>query len=275
MTRPEPKNSAPPPDLRIVPVECIFPHEEHDSQRSAPLMHILREADVLTNPPIVAPMNDSQFVVLDGANRYHCFRELGYEHLLVQVASYESIFVELGVWQHIISDWEQAAFLDELHNLPDVGVRQGWDYQAVAQILTRNGTVLSVDAPAETIADRNRTLRQIVHIYQRRATLSRTAITDPTAIWPLYPDAIALVLFPPYRPEDIIAAAEEKAFLPPGVSRHIINGRALKLNYPMQRIKDTSLPLDEKNQILQEWFREKLAKRAVRYYAESTYIFDE
>ncbi len=275
MTNSQPATSAPPPDLRLLPVDSIFPHEEHDSQRSEPLLNVLREADVFTNPPIVAPMDDNQFVVLDGANRYHCFRELGYEHLLVQVAAYNESFVELGVWQHIISGWQQDAFLDALTHLPDVGIRQGWDYQAVAQILTYDGTVLSIDAPGETIIERNRTLRQIVHVYQRQATLSRTAISDPTAIWPLYPDAIALVLFPAYEPEDIIAAAQQEAFLPPGVSRHIINGRALKLNYPMARIQATGVSLEEKNRHLQNWFREKLAQRAIRYYAESTYIFDE
>ena len=91
----------------------------------------------------------------------------------------------------------------------------------------------------------------------------------------LYPDAIALVLFPPYNAEDIIAAAEHQAFLPPGVSRHIIQGRALKLNYPLHYLENMETSLEEKNQHLQDWIREKLANRSVRYYAESTYQFDE
>ena len=269
------KNTAPPPDLRILSINRIFPHETHDSQRSQPLLKILREADCLTNPPIVASMGNGSFVVMDGANRYHCFRALGYPHLLVQVADYESDFVELGVWNHIISDWDENAFIQQLYELPDATIKKGWDYRSVAQILLQNGSVLSLDAPVETIADRNHALRNLVQIYQRHARLSRTALHDPTLIWPLFPDAIALAIFPKYQPEDIIAAAREEAFLPPGVSRHIVHGRALKLNYPLHKLMDKGVSLEAKNAELQDWIRDRLAHRAVRYYAESTYQFDE
>jgi len=269
------KKSAPPPDLRILPIDSIFPHEVHDTQRSEPLLKILSEAEYLTNPPIVAPMGDGSFVVMDGANRYHCFQELGYPHLLAQVADYKSKFVELGVWNHIIGDWDMDNFIQCLHELPDATIKQGWDYRSVAQIMLNNGTVLSLDAPVESIADRSHTLRNLVQIYQRQARSSRTALSDPTLIWPLFPDAIGLVIFPEYKPADIIAAAREKAFLPPGVSRHIIHGRALKLYYPLAKLTESSVNLETKNAELQEWIREKLAQRAVRYYAESTYQFDE
>ena len=60
--------NAPIPDLRIVPVTCVHPHEEHDTQRSQPLMERIRQADLFTNPPIVSPMDEHNFVLLDGAN---------------------------------------------------------------------------------------------------------------------------------------------------------------------------------------------------------------
>jgi len=34
-------------------------------------------------------------------------------------------------------------------------------------------------------------------------------------------------------------------------------------------------PLHEKNAWLQDWLRTKLVKQEVRYYQESTYLFDE
>lgn len=267
--------SAPPPTLRIVPIDAIHSHEEHDSQRSLPLLDVIRHAETLTNPPIVAEMGDGEYVMLDGANRHFCFRELGYEHLLVQVGDYETEFVELGVWQHVIRDWSQEAFTEALYSLPDATVEQGWNHQAVAQILLHDGPVLSVDAPNESVEERNQTLREMVHLYQQRAKLNRTALTDPTMIWPLYPSAIAVVLFPPYEPQDIIRAAQHNALLPPGVSRHIIQGRALKLHYPLTWLRDEHLSLEAKNAHLQEWLQEKMANRAVRFYAESTYLFDE
>jgi hypothetical protein len=270
-----PDKSAPPPDLRILSIDKIHPHEGHDSQRSEPLLQALQTAEFLTNPPIVSPMGDGNYVVMDGANRYHCFRELGFEHLLVQVAPYDSSHVELSVWQHVISDWTQEAFAEELTLLPDVHVNHAWDHTAVSQILLHDGGVLSIHGANETVQERNRTLRGIVKIYQREAKLSRTSITDPNLIWPMYPDAIALVLFPRYQAEDIIEAAQHKAFLPPGVSRHIVHGRALKLNYPFALLRDKETSIEAKNDYLQEWIRQKLGNRSIRYYAESTYQFDE
>lgn len=270
-----PGKDAPHPDLRIVPVDRIFPHEEHDPQRSVPLIERLREATLLTNPPIVAPMGVDNYVVMDGANRTFSFRELGYEYLLVQVAPYDAGYVDLGVWQHIIGGWNELEFYEALQQVPGIEIIRGWDYRSVAQILLHDGSVLAVHGANETIEARNRMLVKIVDVYRHRATLNRTAITDPTVIWRLYPDAIALVLFPPYEPEDIVAAAEHRAFLPPGVSRHIIQGRALRLNYPLEYLRDRETNLEQKNEQLQEWLREKLANRSVRYYAESTYQFDE
>lgn len=270
-----PGKDAPPPDLRIVPVENIFPHEEHDPQRSAPLIERLREAEFLTNPPIVAPMGNDNFVVMDGANRTFSFSELGYKYLLVQVAPYDGGYVDLSVWQHIIGDWSESEFHAALYHVPDISINQGWDYRSVAQILMHDGSVLSIHGANETIEARNKTLRRIVDVYRHQATLNRTAIHDPTIIWRLYPDAIALVLFPPYEAEDIIAAAEHRAFLPPGVSRHIIQGRALRLNYPLEKLKDSDISLEALNDHLQKWIRAKMANRSVRYYAESTYQFDE
>ena len=269
------KHSAPPPDLRILPIDSISPHETHDSQRSEPLLNILRKAEYLTNPPIVAPMGDDKYVVMDGANRYHCFRTLSYPHLLVQVVDYKSEFLELGVWNHVISDWDEDIFIEHLYEIPEATIKKAWNSKAAAQVMLKNGSVLSLDAPVATIEERNATLRKLVSIYQRNAKLSRTALHDPTMIWPLFPDAIALVIFPEYKPQDIMDSAAKNAFLPPGVSRHIIHGRALKLYYPLARLKDETISLDEKNAALQEWMREKLANRGVRYYAESTYQFDE
>ncbi|MGJ3240481.1 MAG: hypothetical protein ACFE0Q_17365 [Anaerolineae bacterium] len=271
-----PSKDAPPPDLRIVAIDHIHPHEEHDPQRAMPLIERLHEAEYLTNPPIVAPMGDKgHYVVMDGANRTYCFKELGYQHLLVQVAPYDSGYVDLGIWQHIVSDWSEAEFHAMLYQVPGVTINRGWDYTSVAQILMHDGAVLSVHGSNETLTERNRTLSKVADVYRHEATVNRTAVTDPTIIWRLYPEAIALVLFPPYKAEDIIAAAQQQAFLPPGVSRHIIQGRALRLNYPLEALRDTHITLEQKNEQLQTWIRKKLAMRSVRYYAESTYQFDE
>lgn len=267
--------SAPPPDLRIVPTNMLLPHEEHDSQRSIPLVGRMRSESVVINPPIVAPIDAEHYVILDGANRVYAFAELEYPHILVQVAPYESGIVELETWRHIVAGWTMKEFIQHLRELPEVALEDGQDAHAIAHILTPDGEIIALRSPIESTHERNAALRKVVSIYQRSAILHRTAIAEPADIWPLHPDGIALVHFPHYAPADIITAARQRAFLPPGISRHIVHGRAVRVNYPLDALRDPTTSLEAKNETLQIWIQRKLANRQVRYYAEATYQFDE
>jgi hypothetical protein len=269
------RNDAPPPDLRIVLTESLRPHEEHDSQRALPLVERLQSEAVVINPPVVSPIDASQFVILDGANRFYAFSHLNFPHILVQVAPYGGGHVELLTWRHLVCQWDTQTLLDHLRRLPDIEIVTGQDSQAIAHILLREGDVVALRAPVTNTHERNATLRKVVSIYQQNAVLHRTALTEPEDIWVLHPDAVAMVVFPNYEPQDIIAAARYKAYLPPGISRHIIHGRALRVNYPLDALSDSNTRLAEKNRNLYVWMQEKLANRRLRYYAEATYQFDE
>ncbi len=267
-------HTVPPPNLRVVRVEDVMPHEKGDIQRSQPLMERLKKAATFTNPPVVAEVPADRYVIMDGSNRHISMKELGYRHIIVQIADYDSSGVELGVWQHIIANWDAQKFLRLLDEIDHIEVKIGWDSKAVAQVLLRDGPVYSISAVVESLAARNATLRQVVESYHRNATLYRTPLTEPGLIWSMFPSGVALVMFPNYQAQDIIDAALQSAFLPPGVSRHIIHGRALNLNYPMKCLR-AALPLAAKNEALQNWLRHQFAERSVRYYAEATYHFDE
>jgi hypothetical protein len=269
------RSSIPTPDLRIVSVNSLHPHEEHDSQRSEPLIERIRTETTMINPPLVAPMDDDQYVILDGANRVYTFSELGYPHMLVQAASYDSGLVELSNWQHVIAGWNEDQFIQQLLQIPEIAVGAEDEAQAIAHLSLRGGDLLAVCSPVASLRERNAALCRVVAVYQQNARLHRTALTDPAEIWPLYPDANSVVVFPPYTPADIIAAAQQHAFLPPGISRHIVHGRAIRVNYPLDALQDIHTSLEQKNADLLRWMQNKLANRQVRYYAEATYQFDE
>lgn len=267
--------SAPPPELRIVPTQQLFPHEDHDSQRSEPLIERIRSESYIINPPIVAPMDKDSYVILDGANRVFAFSALAYPHILVQVAAYESGFVELETWHHLVCAWDKHEFTEQLAALPEVEMVDGQHSHSIAHVMFRDEQLIALHAPVETIQERNAALRRFVNVYQTSAVLQRTALNEPQDNWRLFPDAIALVFFPRYQPADIMAAAKHHAFLPPGVSRHVVHGRAVRVNFPIDILCDASTSLEAKNEFLRRWMHDKLAKRHVRYYAESTYQFDE
>lgn len=267
-------HSAPPPDLRIVDIDAVLPHETSDIQRSGPLIARLQEADHFTNPPLVAPAVDGKFVLMDGSNRHVSLKALGFSHILVQVVAYESDTVELGVWQHIVADWDAVSLRRELEILPDIEITASEDARAIASFTLHDGSSFGIRAPVDSLRERNAALRTVVDAYHSNATLYRTALTDSARVWTLFPTGVALVTFPIYQPQDIIAAAMQRAYLPPGISRHIIHGRALNLRYPMQQLR-ADLPLQKKNRQLTDWLQAQFARRMVRYYAEATYQFDE
>lgn len=274
-----PMTAAPTPDLRIISVDRMKPHEEHDSQRSLPLIERLKEAEFFLNPPIVAAIDpaktDTDYVILDGANRHHCFTHLGWPHILVQVADYASPWLHLDVWNHVISKWQMATFLMQLRGIEALEVIDVPLDNPLARLAVPDGRIFTFHTTTRGVHERNAVLREVVRLYQRQAVLNRTAQSDPAHVFPDYPEATGLMLFPPYRPQDIVEAAVEKAFLPPGISRHIIQGRAIRLNYPMALVIDPSVDLEEKNTELRQWMMRRFANRQVRYYAEATYQFDE
>lgn len=271
-------DAAPTPDLQIVPVSRLHPHEEHDNQRSGPLIEKIRVAEWFINPPIVAPMTDqpdSDFVILDGANRHYCFGALGFPHILVQVVRYDSPYVALDVWNHVISGWHMESFFMQLRGLETVVVSESPMISPLAWLSVPDGRRFSFHTGARGIHERNAVLREVVRLYQRQAVLNRTAQKYPSAVFPDFPDATGLMQFPPIEPQHVIDAAIHSAYLPPGISRHIIQGRAIRLNYPMSAVIDSNTSLWEKNSALRLWVQRRFANRAVRYYAESTYQFDE
>ncbi|HLY26627.1 MAG TPA: ParB N-terminal domain-containing protein [Aggregatilineales bacterium] len=272
------------PDLRIVPLSSLVPHEEHDAQRSAPLIERIRQAGTWLNPPVVAPMGDGRYVILDGANRHFALGTLGYQYILVQVVDYESDEVQLETWHHIISGMSWFKFLRNICQIDGLEVACDDLLSARASLARRDvlaytvlgdGNCYTLKSKAVTLGERTRKLQHIVNTYKSRGVLNRISTDAIGEARRLYPDAVAIVVFPQYQPVEILVAARDGVHLPPGISRHIIKGRAMRLHYPLEAFRENGETLEQKNRNLHTWLQSRLAEKRVRYYAEPTYLFDE
>jgi hypothetical protein len=65
-----------------------------------------------------------------------------------------------------------------------------------------------------------------------------------------------------------------RLLFPAGLTRFVVSPRALRLNFPLSVLAGDE-PIEEKQRTLSEWIRERVGGRHVRYYAESTFLFDE
>jgi hypothetical protein len=281
------------PDLRVVPIDLLVEHEYNDVQRTEPLARRLEVEGLLKNPPIVTPMEgdedaaeaDPHFVVLDGANRTTALGMLGYQHCLVQVVPYESPHVSLSTWHHLITAIDLNTFAGEIDRVPGLAcqatdllhARAGLARRDfISYIIRADGKVYGAavaEGPA-TIHVKNALLNAMVDTYKERGNLFRASAENLADARRLYMDLTALVVFPNFEPSEVMALARDGELLPTGLTRHLIQGRALRLNYPLAQLKSDE-SLQDKNARLAGWMRQKMAGKEVRYYAESTYLFDE
>jgi len=67
---------------------------------------------------------------------------------------------------------------------------------------------------------------------------------------------------------------QDGARVPSGITRHIIPQRALNINIPLD-VLAAGWGLERKRGWLHDWLMERMAANAIRYYAESTFSFDE
>ena len=131
-----------------------------------------------------------------------------------------------------------------------------------------------VDADDGKLEKQAQLLNQIVAAYEGRGEMYRVAHTDVERLVAEHGRLSALIVFPRYRPDEIRRLALNGSKLPMGVTRHIIPGRALRINIPLDVLRRDD-PLEQKNMWLDEWMKAKARERQVRFYQEPVYLFDE
>lgn len=273
------------PTFAFLPVEKLLIHERHDNQRCAPLILRIRSSGVWRNPPIVAPLEDGSgcFMVLDGANRVTALREMGFPHALVQVVQPEDPGLTLMTWNHVVWEANAARFLKNIRAIPGLRLHRaslehtqpGIEAECgLALIVTCRGNAYAACTTITDIEKRVDALNAIVDSYRERARLDRTGLREIEKMRLIYPGLCGLVIFPAFNVRELLSLAGRNYLLPAGITRFLISPRALHLNYALDSLASDQT-LEEKNQALQHWIQERLARKSVRYYAESTYLFDE
>jgi hypothetical protein len=269
------------PHLQLVPAQDIVLHEEVDSRRVKPLVNKFNQDGVLKNPPIVAPLpNSDRFVVLDGANRTTALWHMDAPHHLVQVVDYSE--VELDTWGHLIvgglteKEFEarrKALGLDLIYTDPDTA-QTNLAARRISAILNSPAAETCTLGHGAGLAAEAADLRRLVNIYSGLSAIHRVKATTLAELTPYYDNITALIQFPRYTPADILALADDGHKLPTGITRHIIPRRALRVNLPIEMLFNGQSTA-EKNEWLKHWLKNKLAQRQIRYYQESTFLFDE
>ena len=267
--------------LRIVNADDILLHEGQDPLVVAKLAQRLQTDRILRNPPIVSEANE-RYIILDGATRTGALRALGIHHSLVQIVDYAARDISLSSWHHLIQRTSPSEFFDQLAALDNVTVERVNLKQAehdltlhksLCYLLLRNGAAYQVRG-ADSLEQSVFQLNKIVALYRGKTEVYRAVTTQLDVLTREYPDLSMVIVFPCYTPSEVTQLALNGAKLPMGITRHLIGGRAIGVNIPLERLASDE-SLEEKNAWLQKWLMQKIHERKVRFYQEPLFVFDE
>jgi hypothetical protein len=273
------------PKLRIVDAERLFLHERVDEARVTALVEALRRDGVLKNPPLALPISteDDAYVVLDGATRTMGFKSMGIAHMLVQEARLEVDDVSFHYWHQAVVGGQEEELLERLRPAPDLKLvrldpdsaeRHESERDCIAQFTFGGERRWEAKTEDLSLAGIVAALNRVQEACQSVGAIERTELDHWTDLAPIFPDLVAVVKYREMPLERILQAAVEDLRLPGGVTRFVVSPRALRLHYPLDEL-ERKASLMEKQQSLSRWIRKQIRQRKVRYYSESTYLFDE
>jgi len=271
------------PTLHILPLPSLILHEDHDRQRTLPLVDKLRAQGILRNPPIVMPLEDGsgRFMVLDGANRVTSLQEMDFPHIVAQVVQPDDPNVELEVWNHVVWGMDAVDLIRRVREVaglklmplePGSNKRNELDCMSV-EIQLVDGTSYLTCTTREG-AQMAAYLHGVVDSYKDRSFLDRTSHTSVEFFNDIHADLTALFIFPRFDVKLILELASQGGVLPTGITRFTVSPRALHLNYPLHELSNAK-PIEYKEAYLHRWVQERIKKKSVRFYAEATFLFDE
>ncbi|MDX1378462.1 MAG: hypothetical protein R3307_06415 [Anaerolineales bacterium] len=271
------------PNLRILPIRSLILHEDHDMQRTLPLVERLRAQGIIRNPPVVMPLADGtdRYMVLDGANRVTSLREMEFPHIVAQVVEPNDPNVNLQTWNHVVWGMSTRSLLTSLRKVDGIELVKVNTQKSVdapkylpLQVRFADGRFYVIEETPSDLATHIETLHKIVDTYKTRASLDRTSQTLIDSFKPVYPDLTALFIYPSFKIKTVLKLAGQNSVLPTGITRFTVSPRALHLNYPLHELSSAK-PLKYKQDYLDHWIEERVKNKGVRLYSEATFLFDE
>ncbi|MDD4900871.1 MAG: hypothetical protein PHS62_02035 [Patescibacteria group bacterium] len=230
------------PILKIISTASVVLHEYTDPERIKRLRNRFLKGKFMRNPVLATKLKSGKYLILDGANRVTVFDQLKIKHIVAQIVDYKEPFVSLKTWNHLICDQ----------------IFKKYYTQQVKKFKTNEIEAIS----------------NFVNLYKGRFKFYRVLENNFDIVKRQYKNAVCLTVFPKFQMMDIVKFVLNGKMVPSGITRHLINGRALRLNVPLQLLKNRQ-SLAKKNYWLARQISKKVKANQVRYYAESVFLFDE
>lgn len=254
------------PDLRVVPLDWIRPHEEVDPLRVEPLAARIGSEGTQLNPVVCIETEGQDLVLLDGATRTASLLSLGLAYGVVQVVQTQD--VGLGTWHHVLRGADPAEVLSSIESSTELTLS---DEGSAPRVWLPDGSARAVSGSGVSA---NAALSRLVSSYIGRWKVNRVIDAGADQVARQFPDWGALIEFPALTIPDVTEAALGADLLPAGITRFVVPDRALRLNITLDELR-AGEPLDAKQRRLDEMIEERARLGRVRRYAEPVIILDD
>lgn len=256
----------PVPVLRVVPLEKIRRHEEIDPFRVGRLVERIASEGVQVNPMVCYQAADGTFVLLDGATRTEALKALGMVHGVIQVVDPDKVTLE--TWHHVVREADADRIIEEIRVRNDL---QMGPFGDPPRVHVAEGGYSSVVGKG---LSPNATLSALVDTYVGKWTVSRVVDPSTDAVSWRFPDWSVIVEFPRLSVEDVVKAAVGNDLLPAGITRFLVNDRALRINIDLSLLASEA-SLEQKQGALDQLLGERAHAGRIRRYEETVYVLDD
>ncbi|GMQ85547.1 MAG: bifunctional transcriptional regulator/O-phospho-L-serine synthase SbnI [Acidimicrobiia bacterium] len=253
------------PELRVVPLTEIMPHENVDPLRVERLAARISAEGTQLNPMVCIEDISGRFVLLDGATRTAALGNIGLAYGVVQVVAAQSI--TLGTWHHVVRNAAPEAVMSHIEDSPNLTLTGDEGPPRISTIDGGRSTARS-DRLTE-----NGVLSTLVDCYIGRWTVNRVVDADLDSVASLYPDWATVFEFPTLTVDDVMKAALGDDRLPAGITRFMVPDRALRVRAELAVLAPG--PQEERQALLDRLLEERSNAGRIRRYPQSVVIYDE
>jgi hypothetical protein len=255
------------PQLRVVPLERIRPHEKVDPLRVERLATRIEAEGSQLNPVVCTEDPSGNLILLDGATRTAALKRLDLSYGIVQLVEPESVILE--TWHHVVRQAPPDVVLGEIESQDDLVLAQD---EGPPRICTPDGVVQTVHG-GDGIS-MFKMLSSLVDSYVGRWKLNRVIDPDLENVAWRYPDWSAVIEFPALTIEDVMKAAIDEDPVPAGMTRFVVPERALRINAELSLLRRPGSEL-EKQELLDRLLEERARAGRIRRYDEAVVILDD
>ncbi|QYJ17210.1 L-serine kinase SbnI [Rubrobacter xylanophilus DSM 9941] len=247
--------------LRIVALERLALHEDHDAARLERLRARMAAEGVQLNPVIVSPC-EGRLLILDGAHRFRALEGLGCRLILVQVVRLPE---RVEGWQHLLRGLSPSLLRSDTSAF---SVSEDSAPGALAEVLFPGEVPLRILSREDSLRGQVRALRALQALYPAGSPVRR--VEPEGRIEP--GEGEALVRYRPFSPGELLEVVAAGEVLPAGITRFRIPERVLGVRYPLEKLM-VGDP-EERTAGLRELARRRWEENRVRYYREPVILFE-